>query len=159
MREAEITIKVAIPSDCDRATVNPDGEVRAWSEDASVHAQKEGWFSPTGFSRGLYISNWKETLTEVSDEPRKQTVDDQTTSAAPALFRAVQYLIRRIHRDPNLQYYCGACTESLRLLSDAYAQATGKNAEEIERAAATADCGEAHVLELKRQIRELEDDK
>jgi hypothetical protein len=131
-------------------------------EPVRVHRARAGhlvihWQQREGF---VFIEHedgiWGPRIPTPDDGQAKPTANDRITAAAPALFNAVCHVLRRIHGDPNVQYYCGAFTEALRLLSDAYAQATGENSEEIARTAATADCGEADVLRLKRRIEELE---
>jgi hypothetical protein len=79
-------------------------------------------------------------------------VDNKIQSAANALFVAVKYMLGRIGRDPNVQYYCGSCTEALRLLSAAYALATDGNAEEIARNVASSCCGEHDAARLRRLL-------
>lgn len=135
-------------------------KVAEW-EPVRVHMARAGnlvihWMQREGFS---FIEQedgiWGPRIPIPDEVQAKPTADDRIIAAAPALFNAVVYLLRRIHSDPNVQYYCGAFTESLRLLSDAYAKATGEDADEIARTAGMADCGEADVLVLKRRVEEL----
>lgn len=47
--------------------------------------------------------------------------------------RAVAHLLRRISRDPRLAYHFDPLTESFRLLTDAYAEARGLDADKFRK--------------------------
>jgi hypothetical protein len=87
--------------------------------------------------------------------------ETKLSGAAPELFDAVAYVLRRIGTDPDFAYYCGAGTETLDRCVRAYAAATGRDPTEI-RAEVLVDRQpeyrrrEPRVVELQRRVEGLE---
>lgn len=69
MRTVKITIEVEVPDDCDRVAVNNFGNPVGFSVDSDPCCKISSleWMLGIGYSRGLYVKNWKETLTKVDD--------------------------------------------------------------------------------------------
>jgi hypothetical protein len=155
MKRLKIEAIVEVPDDCDRAALSMVGFPSGFPETADPVPRHGEWHLTKGYARSGRVINWEETLTRFGEDA-EPTAGELVVGAAPELFDAVEYLINRIARDPDVQYYCGACTETLARLSRAYGKATGRDAEEIARRVAMADCGEAEVLIWKRRVEEME---
>lgn len=56
-----------------------------------------------------------------------------TSSKLAKAQKAIAYLLNRSQRDDKLYYQIGYGTEAFRLLTDAYAELTGEEADVIER--------------------------
>lgn len=69
------------------------------------------------------------------------------------------HMLRRIQLDSNIQYYCGAMTETLRLCLDVYiAFNPNANRKEIERGLLENNrASEADVLTLRQEIKMKEE--
>jgi len=75
-------------------------------------------------------------------------------AAAPALLDAVEYMLGRIHADPDIGYYCGFMTEAFVRLCGAYAQAHGESPSIVGARFGVYE-GDAEVVRLRREIEEL----
>jgi hypothetical protein len=71
--------------------------------------------------------------------------------------KAVWHLYRRIQRDPNINWYCGSMTETLRLTCEAIAAEIEEDPEEVVRRAICVQLDDPQVERLRKQLEEIED--
>lgn len=81
-----------------------------------------------------------------------------TQEQAQALLKFWRHMYQRIARDANIQYYCGALTETLRLAVDVYAILCPEADASVwkKKLLESKLSGDADVCRLKRRIEELE---
>lgn len=83
---------------------------------------------------------------------RPDTLEDKYKMA----MKAVWHIYRRIQRDPDVNWYCGNMTETLRLTCEAIAAETGADPEEVVRHAIRVQLDVPQVERLRKRVEELE---
>ena len=92
------------------------------------------------------------TLKQCPTYQRPDTLEGKYKMA----IKAVWHLYRRIQRDPNVNWYCGSMTETLRLTCEAIAAETGEDPEEIVKHAVRVQLDEPQVEILRKRVEEFE---
>jgi hypothetical protein len=94
--------------------------------------------------------------TEIARKGEK--MDNLTIEQQAALRRFWLHMCIRISKDANIQYYCGAMTETIRLAVEAYSKLhPEKDAEEFERVMLSSNVSDdCDVVRLQKLIWELE---
>lgn len=67
---------------------------------------------------------------DIRDALRERNLAERQVEKAKT---AIAYLLNRSQRDDKLYYQIGRGTEAFRLLTDAYAEMTGEDADAVER--------------------------
>lgn len=101
----------------------------------------------------------KNILTESNRSDNPADAEESLTIEQQKALRAFWFhMCKRISRDANIQYYCGALTETLRLCIDAFVALHPERMREgVERQllASNVAC-DSDVLRLQKRIEELQ---
>lgn len=116
------------------------------------------WVGPDSEKYGIEdFTLWFNGKIEEPPVPQTINIVDQREAQFNALLAFWKHMLRRIERDANIQYYCGAMTETLRLCLDAYiALYPDSNRDAIEKAVLETNASsDADVLRLRETIERI----